>query len=163
MHNTRPLTLALLLATAAACARPASEAASAPAPAAAKAAAPAARPAGEAAKPRHPRPNKGPTQANALAFLEQTERDLLELWIHRERTDSVKATHITHDTELLAAKAEEQVMAFVAGAATKAMTFKDLELPADAQRKLKLLRTAQTLPEDRPHERTFLLLRGRLS
>ncbi len=110
-------------------------------------------------KPAKPRPAKAtpakaapakttaaPTAADALAFLEETERALLDLWIHRERTEWVKATHITHDTEILAARAEEQVMAFVAKAASRATEFKGVKLPADAARKLKLLRTAQTLP-----------------
>ncbi len=87
-----------------------------------------------------------PSAAEAIAFLETTEKELRDLWIHRERTEWVKSTFITHDTEILSARAEEAVMAFVATAATKANRYKSLALPVDAARKLKLLRTAQTLP-----------------
>ncbi|MCO4761050.1 MAG: M2 family metallopeptidase [Myxococcales bacterium] len=98
-------------------------------------------PAGSAAKP-----SAAPTAAEAMAFLKRTEKQLLDLWIHRERTDWVKSTHISHDTQLLSARAEEAVMAFVAESATEANRYKDLKLPVAAKRKLKLLRTAQTLP-----------------
>ncbi|MCB9739539.1 MAG: M2 family metallopeptidase [Deltaproteobacteria bacterium] len=90
--------------------------------------------------------NPAPTVEEALAFLQRTEAELLRLWIARERTDWVKSTHITHDTELLAAAAEERVMAFAGEAAAEAQRYAGLPLPEDATRKLGLLRTTQTLP-----------------
>jgi peptidyl-dipeptidase A len=87
-----------------------------------------------------------PMVDDALAFLAETEQALGKLWIARERTEWVKSTHITHDTELLAAAAEESVMAFVAEHASAARRFDKLELPAEARRKINLLRIAQTLP-----------------
>jgi len=99
-------------------------------------------PAAAKAKPA----KKGPTVAEAKAFLADVERDLLRLWIERERASWVKATHITFDTEKIAARAEVAVMKFVAERARQARKFKDLKLDAVDARKLHLLRQALTLP-----------------
>ena len=45
--------------------------------------------------------------------MDRLEADLLDLWVNRERSDWVKATFITHDTNVLAARASEAVMALV--------------------------------------------------
>ena len=138
----------LTLAALAGCARPAAaptEAAATEAAATTEAATPTEAAATDAAKPEPSAPAAA-TTVDALAFLARTEAELLRLWIARERTDWVKSTHITHDTELLAAAAEERVMAFVGEAAAEARRFEGVAMPADAARKLRLLRTAQTLP-----------------
>ena len=84
--------------------------------------------------------------AEAAAFLARTEAELLRLWIARERTDWVKSTFITDDTEALAAAAEERVMELVSNAAAEARAFDGAKLPDDVARKLTLLRTSQTVP-----------------
>lgn len=83
---------------------------------------------------------------DAKAFLARTEAELLALWIARERTDWVKSTFITDDTEALSAAAEERVMEAVSRAAAEARRFDGAKLPADVARKLTLLRTSQTVP-----------------
>ena len=50
-----------------------------------------------------------PTAAEASWFMDELESELLDLWIAHERAEWVKATFITHDTDLLAAKANEDV------------------------------------------------------
>ena len=88
-------------------------------------------------------------EAAAAAWLKETEARLLSLWIHTERSEWVKSTNITHDTEVLAAAAHEQLMGYTAQVAAEAVCrfgphIKDL--PADMQRKFKLLRLTLSLP-----------------
>jgi len=89
-----------------------------------------------------------PTVDQALTFVDRLEQDLLQLWIRRERANWVKATHITHDTELLASAEDEKVMAHVTAAAAEAVKFDKLKdrLPADVLRKLELLKLSLSLP-----------------
>lgn len=111
-----------------------------PAPNAIEAAAAAAAAAIEAAKAEKP------SEEQATAFIEATEKTLLKLWIERERASWVKATHITHDTEKIAARAEVAVMKFVAEKALEAKQFDGLKLSGATGRKFHLLRQALTLP-----------------
>ena len=82
-------------------------------------------------------------------FLSQMEGELLQLWIAQERAHWVGATHITHDTELLAAQADERVMEFMTRKAAEATVFRGFDLSELAPRptrKLHLLRIANLLP-----------------
>src|SRR5687767_926127 len=90
--------LRMLVAALAACSMTAAQ----PAPA------PAARP---AAQPAAAAPAGQPTAAEAAAFVDQAEQRLLGLWIDRDRAQWVQSTYITSDTELLAAQANEKVIA----------------------------------------------------
>ncbi len=88
-------------------------------------------------------------EAAAGAWMKETEAQLLSHWINTERANWVKNTNITFDTELLAAKAYERLMAFTAGKAAEAVCrfgphFADL--PEKMQRKFKLLRLTLSLP-----------------
>jgi len=97
------------------------------------------------------------TADEAEAFLKQVEPELLELWVARERASWVKNTFITHDTELLAAKADEAVMEVVARRAAEATRFDGLELPAQVRRKLNLIKLSLSLPAPRdPKKRAEL-------
>jgi peptidyl-dipeptidase A len=80
-----------------------------------------------------------PTVAEAEAFVSELERDLLERWIAEERAAWVKATYITHDTDILAARASEALMAAVGEKIEQTVRFDELELPAELRRKLDLL------------------------
>lgn len=92
-------------------------------------------------------PTQGaPTQSEATAFMAEFETQLLELWIARERSDWVNSTFITHDTDLLSARASEAVMAFVSRKAEEAKRFAGLDLDATLRRKFKLLRLSLSLP-----------------
>ncbi len=87
--------------------------------------------------------------ADARAFIERTEKALLERWIAAERASWVKQTNITHDTAVLSAKAHEAVMGLVARVGAEAVRYDKLELPVDLRRKLKLLKLSLSLPAPR--------------
>ena len=87
-----------------------------------------------------------PTVEQARAFVEETEADLRRLWSYRERIGFVQLTYVNHDTETLAAQAEEQVMEYVGKRAKEVRRFDGLSLPADLSRKLHLLKLSLTLP-----------------
>ncbi len=82
----------------------------------------------------------------AAAFLEETEARLLELMIRRERAWWVQYNFITHDTEIIAAQAVADMMAFVSEAAAESRRFSELDLSYEQRRKLDLLRLALDLP-----------------
>ena len=82
----------------------------------------------------------------AEAFLNKLNKELKERWSHWERTEWVKATHITHDTEVLAAKAREGVMAFTTQAISQAAHYDASTLPDVERRALHLLKVSLSLP-----------------
>jgi len=96
-----------------------------------------------------PAPPGPPTVAAAEAFVQKAEQQLLELWIKAERAGWVQENFITDDTEAIAAEARKDVLAATAELAAEAARFKDLKLPYDVDRKLKLLRTSLPLAAPR--------------
>ena len=88
--------------------------------------------------------DKKPTVADAKAFLDDAEAKLLVLSVESGRADWVKDNFITDDTELLAAKADERVIAATVDLAKQSTRFDSLTLPADLARKMKLLRLSVT-------------------
>ena len=98
-----------------------------------------------------------PTAAEARQFIEKTEKSLLELTVKASRAEWVHSTFITDDTEMIAAQADQELLAARMKAAKAAARFKDLKLPADVARKILLLRTSMSLaaPSD-PNEQTEL-------
>ena len=89
--------------------------------------------------------DKKPTVADAKAFLDEAEAKLLVLSVESGRADWVKDNFITDDTELLAAKADERVIAATVDLAKQSTRFDSLTLPADLARKMKLLRLSVTV------------------
>jgi peptidyl-dipeptidase A len=87
-----------------------------------------------------------PTVAEAKKFLDEGEAKLLKLWIARDRAQWVQATYITSDTELLAAAANEQVIAANMELAAQSKRFAGLTLPPDLARKMSILKTGLVLP-----------------
>ncbi len=87
-----------------------------------------------------------PTEAEARAFLDATEKQLMRLSEEAGRAQWVQSTYITHDTEILAAQANEKLAAATADLAKKAARFAKVQLPPDLARKMTLLRTSITLP-----------------
>jgi peptidyl-dipeptidase A len=112
-----------------------------------------------AAQPAAAAPAAAPTAQEAATFVEQAEKRLLELWIARDRAQWVQSTYITQDTELLAAQANEEVIAASVELAKQAARFDGLELPYDTARKLKLLKLALTMPAPSNREETAELTR----
>jgi len=103
--------------------------------------------------------DEAPTVEQARAFVDQVEQDLLRLWVAREQANWVKATYIMHDSEVLAAAADERVMAHVSKAAQEAVRFARLKLPQDVARKLELLKLSLSLPAPAAPERRAELAR----
>ncbi len=86
------------------------------------------------------------TASEAREFIEEAEARLLDLWIDLGRAQWVQSTYITQDTEIMAAKAYERVIAANMELAKRATRFDRLELPAELRRKLDLLKVALVLP-----------------
>src|ERR1700730_211430 len=73
---------------------------------------------------------KPPTLADARAFMDRAESKLLDLTIQDSRADWVKSTDITYDTEILAAKADEQEISATMQLAKESTRFSNLKMPA---------------------------------
>jgi peptidyl-dipeptidase A len=88
---------------------------------------------------------KPPTLAEARAFMDRAEAKLLDLTIQGARADWVKSTFITSDTEMIAAKADEQQIAATMQLAKESTRFNNLKMPDALAREFKLLRLSLTL------------------
>ena len=88
---------------------------------------------------------KPPTLAEARAFLDRAQSKLLELTVADSRADWVKSTFITYDTEILAAKADEDLIAATMALAKESTRFKNLKMPEETARQFQLLRLSLTL------------------
>ena len=86
------------------------------------------------------------TPRAAAAFVDSAETVLGDLGVKAARAAWVQATYITTDTEILAAQANEQLVAASTDLAAKAAEYDGLDLPYDVERKLGMLRTSITLP-----------------
>jgi peptidyl-dipeptidase A len=96
----------------------------------------------------------GSPNNEAEKFLADAEKQLLELSIKAGRADWVKSTFVTDDTELIAAEANEQLIAATTALAEQSRKFENADLSPEAKRKLKLLKLALTLPAPKdPAER----------
>ena len=84
------------------------------------------------------------TPEEARKFVEQAEAALLDLSTAASRASWVQQTHITDDTESLAAAATEKLTNAIIGYAKQAAQFDGVALPADVARKLKLLKLSVT-------------------
>jgi peptidyl-dipeptidase A len=100
---------------------------------------------------------KPPTLAEARAFLDRAQSKLLDLSVQQQRADWVKSTFITYDSEILAAKADQDVIAATMQLAKESTRFSHLRMPEDMERQFRLLRLSLTLaaPSD-PKEATEL-------
>jgi peptidyl-dipeptidase A len=94
--------------------------------------------------PSSPAP-EAPTAADAAAFVQGVEERLIGLLVDVERTNWVKDTNITFDTQILASQAISELLEYVAAKAKEARAFSDLALAPDIARKLTLLRISVPL------------------
>ncbi len=85
------------------------------------------------------------TPADAKAFLDKAESELLNLNVDSARGDWVRATYITGDTETLASKLDERAIQATVRLAKEAAAYERFALPADLTRKLKLLKLSLTM------------------
>jgi len=101
--------------------------------------------------------SSGSPKDEAEKFLADAEKRLLELNIKSGRADWVKSTYITDDTELIAADANESLIAATTELAEQSRKYENLDLSPEAKRKLKLLKLSLTLPAPKdPAERSEL-------
>jgi peptidyl-dipeptidase A len=89
--------------------------------------------------------SKPPTLAEARAFLDRAQSKLLELSVQDQRAGWVKSTFITYDTEILAAKADEEQIAATMQLAKESTRFNALKMPEDMARQFRLLRLSLDL------------------
>jgi len=81
-----------------------------------------------------------PTVAEARAFIDKVETELLAASTEASRAAWVQATFITDDTEALAAKADERLLTKTNEFVIGARRFDGLTMPPDLARKFKLLK-----------------------
>jgi len=86
------------------------------------------------------------TAEQAAAFMERAERELLRLWIDKERAEWVRSTYITPDTAVIDARAAEAKMAAITRLAQEAVRYAGLDMPKQLARKFKLLKLTLDLP-----------------
>ena len=86
-----------------------------------------------------------PTVADAQAFLDKAESQLLALTVEANRASWVQSNFITYDTEQLNALGNERAIVTNVALAKEATRFDHLELPPDMARKMKLLKNSLTL------------------
>ena len=86
-----------------------------------------------------------PTVADAQAFLDKAESQLLALTVEANRASWVQSNFITYDTEQLNALGNERAIVANVALAKEATRFDHLELPPDMARKMKLLKNSLTL------------------
>ncbi|MGC9972314.1 MAG: M2 family metallopeptidase [Bryobacteraceae bacterium] len=105
-----------------------------------------------------------PTVQEARKFMDQVETKLLELNTMSGRADWVRSTFITGDTELLAADANERAISATVEFAKQATRFDKLALPAELERKMKLLKLSLTLatPADPKESRELTEITARM-
>src|SRR6202041_847121 len=91
-------------------------------------------------------PQGPPTAEEARKFTEAAETRLLDLMIKSGRAQWVQETFITHDTEQIAADADQQVKAAVSELAAQSRRYDGMKLPEDVARKLKLIKLSVDIP-----------------
>ena len=93
----------------------------------------------------------GPTTADALAFLDDAERQFTALGEEAARAGWVNETYINFDTDWLVSNIGARITELGVKYAKQATDFDDVDVPADARRKLELLKLGLTLPApDKP-------------
>src|SRR5687767_6252994 len=103
-----------------------------------------------ACAPPAPAPNAAspapPTGDDALAFLNDVERQYTALGEESSRINWVNATYINFDTNWLVANIDARATELRVRYAKEAVRFDDAVVPPDARRKLDLLKLNLTLP-----------------
>jgi len=91
-------------------------------------------------------PQKPPTVEEAAAFVEAAEKELAELGIRAARAAWVRATYITHDTNLMAAETDLALQSRVVELIEASKRFNGLKLTGDTARKMEKLKLLSVLP-----------------
>jgi peptidyl-dipeptidase A len=85
------------------------------------------------------------TAADATKFIADTEKQLSDFSDYAQRVAWLNATHITDDTDWLAAKTGEEGGLLSLRLAKQAARFDKIDVPADVRRKLSMLKTGNVL------------------
>jgi peptidyl-dipeptidase A len=88
----------------------------------------------------------GPTTADALAFLDEVERQYDAIGEESARINWVNATYINYDTDWLVANIDARTTELGVKYAKQATDYDNVDVPEDARRKLELLKLGLTLP-----------------
>lgn len=86
------------------------------------------------------------TPEGAQQFVEESNATLLDLTVDAERAGWVQSNFITHDTEILAAQANEKRISAAVQIAKQAGRYEELDLPEDVERQLGIFKRAITMP-----------------
>ncbi len=85
------------------------------------------------------------TVAEAKAFMNRAEKQLLDLSVEEQRGEWIQSTYITYDSEILGALGNERLIAATAKLAKESTRFDKVALPPELARKMKLLKLQLTL------------------
>jgi peptidyl-dipeptidase A len=96
--------------------------------------------------PAFPLAAAAPTVADAKAFMDRAEAELLKITVLGQRAGWVQETYITDDTELLAASENERLIARTTELIDEGKRFESIPLPSDLKRKFLLLKLSLTMP-----------------
>jgi hypothetical protein len=86
------------------------------------------------------------TVADAQAFMDKAEAELLDLTNIASRANWIEETYITVDSELLAAKENEHLIARTTELVNEGKKFEKLDLPPELARKFLLMKLSLPLP-----------------
>jgi peptidyl-dipeptidase A len=86
------------------------------------------------------------TVAEARAFIDKAEQELMQLNIMGNRTGWVQETYITDDTESINAAQNDRIIARTTELVTQSKQFDSLNVPADVKRKFLLLKLSLGMP-----------------
>jgi peptidyl-dipeptidase A len=92
------------------------------------------------------RAQAAPTAAQAREFMDKAEAEMLSLASHAQQSGWVEENFITGDTEALAARDNERLIARTTELVEQAKQFDGVDMPPDLARKFKLLKLSLTLP-----------------
>ena len=96
-------------------------------------------------------PATAATVEDARRFIEEAEATLIDVWTESSQASWIKANFITEDTEALEAAAIEKLMRVTAELAAATTAFQGLDLPAELERKMLLIKTS--LPSPAPRDK----------
>jgi len=97
------------------------------------------------------------TAADAKQFLDETEKELVALYLEGSRAEWIYANFITEDTSQLSAEVNRKMTETVVRLANEATKFNSVTLDADSRRKLDKLKLALTLPAPKDADKTAQL------
>ena len=100
----------------------------------------------ETARQPAPAAPAAPTVEEATQFVNEAEARLAALNVEANRASWVQSTYITHDTQAIAARANEMLISAGVELAKRAARYDQVQVPYDVRRKLETIKLALTSP-----------------